>query len=474
VAAASGTASGALIDEETGNRVGALIRFRNAELLRGLALTKDERYVVQVNNDGSFFVYNVSDGELLLNGAYIDEEVVVLTPDGRYDTSYEGAETLQVSFRGLTGLQTIHQFKSALYRPGLAADVLAGTPVPSRPASIGAPPTLELEIDKKPVDGKVRGRIAARSQTGLDRIHVHLDGRLVEDRAASGSTAEVEFEIPDPGGGHWITAVAYDRDGLASRPLVRSLPPPVRPRGTLRAVLVGIGEYEDPAISRLPGPPLDVKTLDAALQATKGNLVADAAVTSLIDREATQDAILAAIDQVVAETEPDDTAVLFFAGHGDTAGSGDESQLVLALTSTDTDRLATTSLPWSRIASAISGARGKVVVILDACQAGLAGKESFAANDRFADALRTSSNAPIIVLAASKGIQTAGGSPSGGWFTLAIAAAINNRNATDTDRNGIIDVSELYAAVKAAVVSQAQEQTPWLARNALFGKIALF
>jgi len=487
ILSSSYSATAALIDEDTGNRIGAIIGLRDPNLLEALRVTSDRLFMVQLNRDGRFFISRLSDGELLLKGAYIDDEIVILTPDGRYDTSYEGAETLQVSFRGLGGLQTIHQFEKPLLRRGLAANILAGHAVAARPPSIGIPPTLKLEVDERPVRGKLHGRVAALSQSGLDRVHVYLDGRLVDDKAVGGSSGEVEFNTSDPGGGHWITAVAFDRDGLASRPQVVSLPPPVRPRGTMRAVLVGIGDYDDPEIPQLLTPSLDARSLSQALQASKSHLVSEVSTQLLIDGEATEDQILTAVSQAAATTGPDDTVVFFFAGHGlDAAKDDSPSQLVLALTSTDLDNLQTTALPWSKIASAISGARGKVVVILDACQAGLAGKESFATNDDLADLLLTRSSAPIILLAASKGRQSSGETPMGGRFTLAIDAALTrNRDNTDIDHNGIIDLRELYAAVKSAVVSEAHkyavqthkpesEQTPWLARNALVGKMALF
>jgi len=61
-------------------------------------------------------------------------------------------------------------------------------------------------------------------------------------------------------------------------------------------------------------------------------------------------------------------------------------------------------------------------------------------------------------------------------FTKALAAAISDERAKyDTDRSGLIDLGELYAAAKAHVLQASKgEQTPWLARNGLVGEMALF
>ncbi len=187
--------------------------------------------------------------------------------------------------------------------------------------------------------------------------------------------------------------------------------------------------------------------------------------------------------------------MFFFAGHGiDLAKGEDAGELVLALTSTSTgdldaidhDAIRSSALPWSDVAKAMGEARGSVVVVLDACNSGAAGRVANATSDAVVETLFTTSGAPMVVLAASKGKQNSNEDAEGGFFTSAIAAAITTkRRATDTDGNGVIDLRELYRAVKLPVAAAAHkvqladpdrehEQTPWLARNALVGEMSLF
>ena len=56
-----------------------------------LRLTADYQKFVQLNSDGKFFVHRRSDGKRLLVGAHVDDEIVVTTDEGLYDTTYEGA-----------------------------------------------------------------------------------------------------------------------------------------------------------------------------------------------------------------------------------------------------------------------------------------------------------------------------------------------------------------------------------------------
>jgi uncharacterized caspase-like protein len=119
--------------------------------------------------------------------------------------------------------------------------------------------------------------------------------------------------------------------------------------------------------------------------------------------------------------------------------------------------------------------------VLDACQSGLAGREAFSTNDDVVSTLFTKSGAPLVVLAASKGRQLSqeAADGGGGLFTNAITAAISGQRLKyDRDRNGLIDLGELYSSVKAQVVRETNgengEQTPWLARNGLIGEMSLF
>jgi uncharacterized caspase-like protein len=147
------------------------------------------------------------------------------------------------------------------------------------------------------------------------------------------------------------------------------------------------------------------------------------------------------------------------------------------MSGTRLDDLNATALSWTLLADAIGESRGTVVVVLDACHSGLAGREVLATNDAAVQVLLTRQGAPVVVFAGSKGRQESLEiGASGGTFTNAIVAAISSERAKhDRDRNGLIDLGELYAAIKARVMSDTQgRQTPWLVRNGLVGEMSLF
>lgn len=92
---------------------------------------------------------------------------------------------------------------------------------------------------------------------------------------------------------------------------------------TKRALLIGINAY--PRITPLSGCVNDVMLMKEILAGRFG--FAEEHMNVLLDGAATRNDILRAFDRLVAETEPDDIVVFYFAGHGSqmTDFEGDES-----------------------------------------------------------------------------------------------------------------------------------------------------
>jgi hypothetical protein len=152
--------------------------------------------------------------------------------------------------------------------------------------------------------------------------------------------------------------------------------------------------------------------------------------------------------------------------------------LFLATTRTRLTQLESTALQWTSLGQILSGAAGTVVVVLDACHSGIAGSEVSATNDDLASLLLTQSNAPVVILASSKGRQRSEEDPreGGGVFTNALVSALS-RDRKEENRAGstLVGLSDLFAAVRRRVIERTGgRQTPWIARNALLGEMTLF
>src|SRR5688500_18027468 len=94
--------------------------------------------------------------------------------------------------------------------------------------------------------------------------------------------------------------------------------------GGRRALLIGIDEYLHPEVSDLSGCVNDIRLMSRVLQENfrfpGGN------VRTIENAEATRAAILAAMDQLVEETQANEVVVIHYSGHGSqmTDREGDE------------------------------------------------------------------------------------------------------------------------------------------------------
>ena len=109
---------------------------------------------------------------------------------------------------------------------------------------------------------------------------------------------------------------------------------------------------------------------------------------------------------------------------------------------------------------------------------GLSGAQGMATNDDMVQALVSGAKAPMVVLAASKGREDAQEGPAwgGGVFTYALITVLRDSAVTyDLDKDGVIEVSELYRGLREIVTRETTgKQSPWLVRRDLIGDFALF
>lgn len=450
---------------------------REGELMTSAVLTADGRTVVQINQSGQFFAYDVASGRLVVSGRHADGELIMHDEAGYFTGTYEGAHFLHLRFPGEPGLHSFHQFQSRLYRPDIIAAALKGTGGAPPAPDLAIPPTIELGL--APAGGQSTISVTARSGTALQAVRLYQDGQLTDTIAATGRDWQQTLPLRRLNAARWLTAVAVDERGILSQPAALALPADAATGpaggGTLHGVLVGVDEYDHPSYKPLRVAARDARDMAAALTANAGRYYASVALTPLADAEALPRRIIAEVESIVANARAGDTVVLFFAGHGARDGDG---QLYLATTGTTPDNLKASAVPWSRLAAALRRSKARVIVMLDACHSGAAGEASFASNDAAVAEIMSGASAPILILAASKGRQLSleDAALGNGYFTRAMKQVLGaDRRRRDLNGNGVLEISEFYRAVKGEVVrATGGRQTPWLARSDLIGDFALF
>ncbi|MGD9231587.1 MAG: caspase family protein, partial [Desulfobacterales bacterium] len=82
--------------------------------------------------------------------------------------------------------------------------------------------------------------------------------------------------------------------------------------GAYRALIIGINDYEDPKIPDLETAVDDARSMSEVLGERYGFQV-----ELLLDRKATKKAIYQALRDLAASAHPDDSILIYYAGHGD-------------------------------------------------------------------------------------------------------------------------------------------------------------
>lgn len=449
--------------------------FRKYDLPRGdllaqAMLSPDRQLVLQINSDGSFAGFRFADAKLLFEGRYVDDEVVVWTLDARFDATSEGAHYVSLRLPGRIANYTFEQFSARLKTPGLVAKLMAGETF--QLATLASPPSLKGIMQVK--EGRVRGTAEAAADTELTSLMIFQDGLLSDRLAAPANGRSWDFDVKLLPGTRWVSMVALDKEGLASLPMGRALAAPQALPRRVHILAIGIDDYADPRIGDLALARSDARRFAGAV----GSIGRDVIVASsriLHEKEATREGVLAALQQVTSAAAPGETVLLFFAGHG---VRSDDGSYFLATPDTSLDDIKATALPWSDVAGILTQSKTRIAVFLDTCHSGAAGTGAFSTNDAAARSLLERIPSGIVVFSASKGreLSEEAAAAGGGLFTSALVKVIAAERARfDSNRNGAIEISELYRGVKAQVTAITDgRQTPWIARNEMVGDFVLF
>lgn len=463
-----------LYDIRAGRRLALLPDVEGTEFAADIRLTSDRSRLVMMTEGGRISIFSVKSGTRVLGGYFIDDELILHNDDGYYLSTPEGAHFVHVRFPGSRGFSTVQQFARTLDRPAAIRDILHGKPPPSRP-DLTPPPRLDMTAAVSQSDTARSARIGfkATSEVGLSRLNVFVDGRLVRELAATGSSVDTSLDMSLPPEARWISAVAVDAKGYESTPQAQPLPGAGRPAGRLHLISVGTDRYDNlEAKYQLSGAARDARSLTDASTTFVGTAYKEVMPQVLVDDFDLRSSVPTRIREAVQAAAPEDTIMIFAAGHG---SQGKDGRFYLMTRRSTPDDIEATGLAWDEIGRALDGTKARVVVLLDACRSGSAGGAS--TNDDVVSSL-IARKTPITVIAASKGRQDseerAGG--EGGRFTNAILRAITSgRAATDTNGNGAIELAELYGAVRREVLQvTGGRQTPWIARNQMVGEVPLF
>ena len=472
----------AIVDAETATVRGLMQRDGFHDQIVLASITRDGRHVAIAELNGRFQVYPVEGGDPVLEGRYLDDEIVIFDRDFRFDGTPEGARHAHLKFAGDRHLYTLDQFANALRRPGTMADRLAAAadsalvPPLEELVPVPLPPRIEprgAENPAAPLAGPHRLAVRVHARAGIGSVALFRDGREIERRdGAGGQVADLEFELKPLPETRSFALLATDRDGITSQVLTTtaSHPPEAPTTGRLLVLAIGTDRYDDPAIADLRYAVSDARSMVERMADAESPYYRSVEAHLLADSPDLSEALVSTLDTLLGGMSENDTLFLHIAGHG---VLGDDQELYVVGRTSRADDLRNTSLAWRDLVAVLERSRGRVMAFLDICHSGAAGDAS---HDVAVEGLSLAARLPIAVLAASKGRQLSLEGPlhGGGLFTSALLRALLTEGPDQAVRD-VQDLSQIYSSLKSEVVeASGGTQTPWIARSGMVGAIPLF
>jgi WD40 repeat protein len=392
--------------------------------IESMDFTPDGRLLASASEDGSTFLWDTKSGEHLLTMISLDDgaEWMVVTPQGLFDgTPVSWNQILWRYNQETFNVAPIEWFFNEFYYPGLLADVFNGkrprvaedvskkdrrqpvvklTLVGQTPESGIASRTVKVKIDVSdaPADkDNPQG-------TGARDLRLFRNGSLVKvwrgDVLNGQAAVSLEEEITVTAGPNRLVAYAFNRDNVKSKdaPLVFDGAESLKRKGTAYIIAVGVNEYANNQYN-LKYAVADARSFGEEVRRRQTQLggFERVEVVQLLDQDATKANILAAIKRLAGEpgppslkagpldalkrAEPEDTVIIYFAGHGtaqaqrfyliphDLGYTGDRTKL----SEQGLKTMLSHSISDIEMEAAVEGLdAGHLLLIIDACNSGQA------------------------------------------------------------------------------------------------------
>lgn len=453
--------------------------------VNSVAYSPNGRLVLSGSHDGTLRIWDVVSGQQVLQMiGTTNGEWIYSTPDGYYNTSPEGKGAIHY----VSGLETFgfEQFESLFRRPDiirarLAGDLKAGTPAPklTRPPRVTMIDTRSFTtVNTNNPTYPLALNVTSRDGVDAKALRIFVNGKPALEQAVTQPEQRFDLQVPLFNGPNRITAVAYDSKGFSSNQesvdVTATLPS--APKPTLFVMGVGISEYPNmPSSLQLEYAHSDAYHLVQTLRQQRGKMFADVRDLTLINEEATPQAIAVGL-QALTAMSANDIAVIFLAGHG---VQGKDGKFWYVTQEGDLNNPERGGLDWQTFNDYLSRIKGRVILFLDACHSGSITNKTIVPNDELAARFFSGGTGGVMVFSASKGRQESLESPDigggAGVFTHSLIQALTAQaKAADRDNNGFVEFMELVDYVSKAVNDATQgHQTPWLSRRELFGDLPI-
>jgi WD40 repeat protein len=457
------------------------------------APSPDGKYLLAAGDDQVLRFWDLKNAYPLLSLFVVGGDWIAWTEEGYYAASPGGERLMgwQIN-NGYDQPATVHpaaRFRKALHRPEIIAHLLeAGslaaalkkaegdTAAPRRVVDV-LPPRVRLlapaarRLELKQPRLEVTAEAQGRGSHPVTALQLLLDGRPYEGdkslrpvSAKPGETTSARWQVEIPDGKHQLSVAARsavssavsDELEVTWAPPVPPAPPDVPPTlPALHVLAIGIDKYPGPLELRCAVR--DATKLEKTFRDFSSPLFAVQSQV-LADQQARREDILAGLDRLRQKMQPQDVAVIFYAGHGERDSKGN---FYLLPHDVDPGNVVKTGITGAELKQKLANIKGKIVLLLDACHSGQVGKVINELARDLAD-----DDCGVIVFCAALGSEYAGESPKlgHGFFCLALMEGLAGKGEKNR-RDGRVYLHDLEHYVIDRVIEMSRdEQHPTSAR----------
>ena len=317
-----------LWETETGNRLREYTG--RLDSIYAIAFSPDGRRFVTGSGDGTARIWDVATGDELARLMNLDRgwNWLVTTPEGLFDGSPDSRRMVSYRIPGQLNAVPVDRFFQEFYRPGLLIAVERGErPMPDFEIGEGLPPRLKIIspesglVDSKLVELKVAATDQGGGVSGLAVYHNNARVLARADSRREGETLYRTFHISLVEGENHLRITAASADGSWEAEPVEIVLTYEEPldKSELHVLAIGASRYADANLN-LNFAARDAQVVAELFRRRGGDLYANVHITEVVDKQATRKGITQALKKVTAATSPQDTLVVFLAGHGTMVG----------------------------------------------------------------------------------------------------------------------------------------------------------
>ncbi len=444
-----------------------------------VAEVPNKKNFVTAGMDGTVRIWEIDSGRELAQLAVFDGgEWVMVTPEGFFNASENGAKYLNVRIGEGLNVYSMDQFYDRLYRPDLVTALLSGdqpeeltlpTVNLAQMVGQGGPPKVTILSPKEQVtnqrDIKIIASLADQGG-GIGKLEWRINGIVlgvdepgrgiaVKEKQAAGDI-KVEKLLTLSPGENLVELVAYNAQGdVASNPVQQKLllEDSISEKPALHVLAVGINKYRDKTLWLKHAVP-DGKALAKELRTSGKGIFTQIHVKELLDQEVTFAGLEKAFQEIGQKAKSHDVFILYLAGHGITQ-DGRYHFLPADFRYRNADSVRKKAINQDHLQGWLSQVSArKSLVLLDTCNSGsyvqaqaiTRGISEKTAIDKLT---RATGRATI---AASSDTQVAyEGHKGHGVFTYALLQALKQADQKYGNRDGVVSTAEIASYVDEAV-----------------------